>query len=76
MKCFHCGKDELRADTTQYFCKLNGHYIIIENVPCEKCDFCGETYFNVSVMEKIEKFLDEITDVSNEVIIADYNKAA
>lgn len=76
MKCFHCGKDELRADTTQYFCKLNGHYIIIENVPCEKCDFCGEIYFNVSVMEKIEKFLDEITDVSSEVIIADYNKAA
>ena len=31
----------------------------IENVPCKKCDQCGEEFFTVSVMKKIDVILSK-----------------
>jgi hypothetical protein len=34
--------------------------MIVNNVPCEECDFCGEQYYKAEVLKKIEKDFDEI----------------
>jgi hypothetical protein len=33
--------------------------LIVEDVPCEECEYCGEQYFRADVLRKIEQnFLD------------------
>lgn len=33
---------------------------MVNNVPCEECEYCGEQYFQAKVLKKIEKQFDEI----------------
>lgn len=28
--------------------------LFVEQVPCVECDFCGEQYFDIQVLKKIE----------------------
>ena len=41
MTCFYC-KGNIESSTTTYMTDYQGCYIIIKNVPCEKCSQCGE----------------------------------
>ena len=59
-----------------YFAKLNGGYLIIENVPCKKCEQCGEILFSVSTIEKIENLLEIYEKIQSKIFIVDYSKAA
>ena len=45
MTCFYC-KGNIESSTTTYMTDYQGCYIIIKNVPCEKCSQCGEEYLN------------------------------
>ena len=49
MKCFLC-KGNMTASTTTYMTTYNNCYIIIKNVPCLKCDQCGEEFINGSTI--------------------------
>ena len=40
MTCFYC-KGNIESSTTTYMTDYQGCYIIIKNVPCEKCSQCG-----------------------------------
>ena len=35
--------------------------MLVENVPCLKCDYCGEPYFEIQVLKKIENDFKEIS---------------
>jgi YgiT-type zinc finger domain-containing protein len=48
------------VETVQYVYKRNGHFLIVDNVPCEQCEFCGEQYFEASVLKKIEADADAV----------------
>ena len=41
MTCFYC-KGNIESSTTTYMTDYQGCYIIIKNVPCEKCSQCGQ----------------------------------
>lgn len=62
--------------TETYFAKLNGGYIIIENVPCKKCEQCGEILFSVSTIEKIEDLIETYEKINSKIFIVDYRQAA
>lgn len=51
MTCFAC-KGNVEKSTTTYMTECDGCYIIIKNVPCLKCDQCGDVVFRGSVVEK------------------------
>ena len=76
MKCMACKSGEMKSATTTYFSRLNNCYVIIENVPCMKCDQCGEEFLNISVAEKIDEILDGIEKIASKIFILDYEKAA
>ena len=42
--CVFC-KGKLIPATTDYIEKIGNYVVIIKNVPCEKCEQCGEEYF-------------------------------
>jgi len=57
--CNFCGNKSFRNKRVQYIYRHNGQFLIVENVPCEECEYCGEQYFKSEVLKKIERdFLD------------------
>ena len=60
MNCSVCKSGIMRPSTDSYFARINGAYVIIENVPCYKCEQCGEIVFSASVMEKIDDMLEHL----------------
>ena len=75
MRCMSCKYGEMKSGTTTYFASLNKCYVIIENVPCLKCDQCGEEFISVSVAEKIDDILDSIEKISSKIFILDFISA-
>lgn len=72
--CTFCG-GKLKPDITEYIEKQGNYIVVIKNVPCEKCEQCGEVYFSNEVVQVIEKILDTIQYISSEltVTVIDYN---
>ena len=67
MRCLTCKNGTMEQSTTTYFAHLKNCYVIIENVPCMKCDQCGEEFFTASVLEKIEDILDRLEQIALKV---------
>ena len=59
-KCSFCGNQKTIQKTVQYIYKHNGKFLLLNNVPCEECSFCGEQYFAADVLKKIEHEFNEI----------------
>lgn len=76
--CVLCGGN-LEKSTTEFIEKQDNYIVVIENIPCEKCAQCGETYFSDIVAQNIENILSQIQRISSEltVTVIDYkNKVA
>ncbi len=57
--CSFCGNKNVRETCTHYLYRHDGRMLIVEDVPCEECEYCGEQYFRADVLRKIEQdFLD------------------
>lgn len=76
MKCVSCKSGEMMDSVTTYFAQLNNCYVIIEHVPCKRCEQCGDEYFTASVMEKIDDILDKVEKIASKIFIMDYQTAA
>ena len=76
MRCLSCKNDEMNESKTTYFAQLKNCYVIIENVPCMKCEQCGEEFFTMSVLEKIDVILEQLEKISSKIFIMDYVTAA
>lgn len=75
MTCLYC-KGNVEPATTTYMTDCHGCYIIIKNVPCEKCTQCGEEYLNGETLEKIENIIQNIKGALTEIAVIDYKKTA
>jgi YgiT-type zinc finger domain-containing protein len=58
--CCFCGKTEFFEKNVEYFFRKLEQFLIVKNVPCEECAWCGEQYFEAGVLERIEKDFDSI----------------
>ena len=76
MKCLTCKNGTMENSITTYFAQLKNCYVIIENVPCMKCEQCGEEFFTVSVLEKIDGILAQLEKIASRIFIMDYTTAA
>ena len=76
MKCLSCKTGNMTEATNTYFAKLKNCYVIIENVPCLKCEQCGEVFYKASVLEKIDDIIEKIETISSKIFIMDYATAA
>ena len=76
MICPQCGNKNMQDGNTSYFRKFNDIYFIMENVPCKICPECGEEYFSVSVLDKINNNIKEKYSKKEKVNLLDYSKTA
>jgi len=54
-KCHFCGNKNFNKTKVQYIYKYNQQFLIMDDVPCEQCEFCGEQYFKGNVLRQIEE---------------------
>lgn len=71
MNCFFC-TGEMKESVSNYMVDIDGHFIIIKNVPCHKCSQCGEVSYSGSVVARIEKIIERLKEALTEVAVVDY----
>ncbi len=73
MKCFACDKETIEKNKN-YIADLEHCVIIIKNVPALVCQDCGEVYYRDEVAEKIEKTIDMLEKIIDDVAVVEYSK--
>lgn len=53
-QCSFCGHKHLKSQKTRYLYQRQKELMVVERVPCLQCEYCGEQYFEASVLKKIE----------------------
>ena len=53
--CNFCGNKNFRERHVQYIYKYDNRFLVVNNVPCEECEYCGEQYLKAEVLNKIEE---------------------
>lgn len=72
MKCMACKNDEMFDSTSTYFAELKNCIVIVKNVPCKKCNQCGEVLYSMEVAEQLEKIMSSAEALASELTIVDY----
>ncbi len=54
MKCHFCGGRLARANVP-YAVHRNGYHLVVDSVPGWLCKQCGETYFEESAVNRIQR---------------------
>jgi len=58
-KCEVCGNTVFRQETVDEFFRVGGEAILVEQVPAQVCDRCGEATFSREKVEKVRKMVQE-----------------
>lgn len=74
MTCCYCGGDTAETTTT-YFQDLKTIMVIIKNVPCHKCEQCGETFYTATVVGRLEEITKQLEKTLTEIAIVNYSAA-
>ena len=69
--CFFC-ICTIENSFTNYMVDLDGHFVIIKNVPCHKCRQCGEISFSGKTVTRIEEIIEDLKKILTEVAIVEY----
>ena len=74
--CIMC-KGNIESGLINHIVDLDGHIIIIKNVPAQVCKQCGESFLEHNVALKVQNLLDNYSDSKVEVLIINfYDKVA
>ena len=58
--CNFCGNKSFKEKNVKYIYEQDDKFLIVNDVPCVQCDFCGEQYFHAAVLEKIEDEFNQL----------------
>ena len=75
MTCFMC-KGNMEDKNTTFMVDLEGSIVIIKNVPCMKCEQCGEVVLSAATVEKIERILQTVEKAVAEITVVNYPDCA
>ncbi|MBR2409103.1 MAG: type II toxin-antitoxin system MqsA family antitoxin [Lachnospiraceae bacterium] len=69
--CFYC-KGNMKDGLSNYMVDMDGHFIIIKNVPCHKCSQCGEVSYSGETVARIEEIIAKLKEALTEVAVVDF----
>ena len=75
MTCLLC-KSEMKPSTTIHTVQLKNGAAVIKNVPCLKCEQCGEVVLSADTVEKIEHILHTMEKAAAEIAVVDFASGA
>ena len=73
MTCLLC-KGEMKPSTTVHTVQLKNSVVVIKNVPCLKCEQCGEIVLSADTVEKIEHILQTVEKAVAEITVDVYKR--
>ena len=74
MECFYC-RGHLEKTVTSHVVTMGNRLLIVKNVPCTKCEQCGETYFNDEIADKLEQIIKQLRSAATEIAVVNYQDA-
>ena len=75
MTCLLC-KGEMKPSTTIHTVQLKNCVVVIKNVPCLKCEQCGEVVLSADTVEKIEHILQTVEKAVAEITVVNFPDCA
>ena len=72
MNCFFCKGDQTEGTTT-HTADFGKCVIVVRNVPCRKCEQCGETVYTGTVVKQLEKIVDSLKNSLTEIAVVNYS---
>ena len=72
MKCFFC-KDDMKQGKTTHVVELDNCVVIVRNVPCLKCEQCGEVFLTGGVTKTLESIVNTLKSAMTEVAVVNYS---
>ena len=69
-------KGEMKPSTTIHTVQLKNCVVVIKNVPCMKCEQCGEVVLSAATVEKIERILQTVEKAVAEITVVNYPDCA
>jgi YgiT-type zinc finger domain-containing protein len=75
MNCILC-KSNLIKGAVNHIVDLDGHIIIIKNVPANVCKQCGEYFIETDVAMKLEKIIEDVMKNKAEIFVVNYSETA
>lgn len=76
MKCIVCHHGETRPGTTTVTFHREGQTVVVNEVPAEVCENCGEAYVAEEVTEKVLEIAAEARKAQAQVLVRDFAPAA
>ena len=62
--CNFCGNKSFRENHVQYIYRHDGQFLVVNNVPCEECEYCGEQYRAKKKAKKVVKLpIEEFVEI-------------
>ena len=75
MTCPLC-KGEIKLRTTIHTVQPKNCVVVIKNVPCLKCEQCGEVVLSADTVEKIEHILQTVEKAVAEITVVNFPDCA
>ncbi len=72
MTCFFC-KGTMEDSTTTHMIELEHCILVVKNVPCHRCDQCGEVTLGSDVIEQLDSLALLFQNVMTEVAVVNYS---
>jgi len=57
---------------SNYIVDLGSRFIIIKDVPCHKCEQCGEVSYSGEVVTKIEEIINKLKEAATEIAVINF----
>jgi YgiT-type zinc finger domain-containing protein len=76
MKCIVCNNGETQSGTTTVTFHREGQTVVINEVPAEVCENCGEAYVAEDVTEQVLEIAAHARRAQAQVLVRDFAPAA
>lgn len=76
MKCIVCHHGETHPGTTTVTFHRDGQTVVVNEVPAEVCENCGEAYVAEDVTKKVLEIAAEARKAQAQVLVRDFAPAA
>ena len=75
MTCPLC-KGDMKPEMSIHTVQLKNGTVVIKNVPCLKCEQCGEVVLSADTVEKIEHILQTVEKAVAEITVVNFPDCA
>jgi YgiT-type zinc finger domain-containing protein len=76
MTCVLCREGETRPGTTTVTFSRDGFTLVVQSVPADVCENCGEAYLDAAATEELLRLARDLRQPGTGVVVREYSTAA